>query len=330
MDDRMSHIIARVLSGESNASELLALSDWLHANEVNRTLFTRMKAYWDAEVSYHHSVEPTLAVAQLEERIGQQQRRLRRRSLWLVRVPLVAAVSLLLILSTLFTYTYLHRVDPIEYYTLMTQDRRTDFTLDDGTIVTLNRNSRLRYSNQYGSEERRVSLEGEAYFQVTHDAQKPFRVEMEGATIEVLGTTFNVQADTAQHQIVATLVEGSVAFQTRQKNIVLKPEQQLTYSRLTHQYQIQPVNTDLVVAWKEGLLRYRSVPFVQLVEDLRKAYQIPISITDEVLRQPNVIVSGSFDEKLSLEEIFQVVNRSLPIRWLFRNGGYEVSRIRPS
>ena len=173
-------------------------------------------------------------------------------------------------------------------------------------------------------------MEGEAYFQVAHDAQKPFRVDMDGATIEVLGTTFNVQAETSQHQIVATLVEGSVAFQTRRNNIVLKPEQQLTYSRLTNQYQIQPVNTDLVVAWKEGLLRYRSVPFLQLVEDLRTAYQIPISITDEVLRQPNVIVSGSFDEKLSLEEIFQVVNRSLPIRWLFRNGCYEVSRRLPS
>ena len=330
MDERMSHIIAHVLSGESNANELLALSDWLHANEENRTLFARMKAYWDADVSYRHSIEPTLAVTQLLTRIEYQQRRLRRRSFWLVRVPLVAAVSLLLLLSTLFTYTYLHRVDPIEYYTLMTQDRRTDFTLDDGTIVTLNRNSRLRYSNQYGSEERRVSLEGEAYFQVAHDAQKPFRVDMDGATIEVLGTTFNVQAETSQHQIVATLVEGSVAFQTRRNNIVLKPEQQLTYSRLTNQYQIQPVNTDLVVAWKEGLLRYRSVPFLQLVEDLRTAYQIPISITDEVLRQPNVIVSGSFDEKLSLEEIFQVVNRSLPIRWLFRNGCYEVSRRQPS
>ena len=136
MDERMSHIIAHVLSGESNANELLALSDWLHANEENRTLFARMKAYWDADVSYRHSIEPTLAVTQLLTRIEYQQRRLRRRSFWLVRVPLVAAVSLLLILSTLFTYTYLHRVDPIEYYTLMTQDRRTDFTLDDGTIVT--------------------------------------------------------------------------------------------------------------------------------------------------------------------------------------------------
>ena len=52
MDERMSHIIAHVLSGESNANELLALSDWLHANEENRTLFARMKAYWDADVYY--------------------------------------------------------------------------------------------------------------------------------------------------------------------------------------------------------------------------------------------------------------------------------------
>ena len=74
MDERMSHIIAHVLSGESNANELLALSDWLHANEENRTLFARMKAYWDAVVSYRHSIEPTLAVTQLLTRIEYQQR----------------------------------------------------------------------------------------------------------------------------------------------------------------------------------------------------------------------------------------------------------------
>ena len=52
MDERMSHIIAHVLSGESNANELLALSDWLHANEENRTLFARMQAYWDADSQF--------------------------------------------------------------------------------------------------------------------------------------------------------------------------------------------------------------------------------------------------------------------------------------
>ncbi|MGM9759889.1 MAG: FecR family protein [Parabacteroides sp.] len=325
MDERMSHIIARVLSGECRSDDLLALSDWLNESGENRVLFTRLKAYWDAEVSFHTTVEPKVMLEQFRQQIAEQQRRVRHRAFWRVKVPMAAAVALLLLLSSLFVRYYLLE-DPVEYYTLMTQDHRADFTLEDGTIVTLNSNSRLRYSNRFGQQERQVQLQGEAYFEVAHDASRPFRVDVGEAEIEVLGTKFDVEAHGTSQEVTATLVEGSVCFRTADKRVVMAPDQQLTYDRQNRQIQMKEVNTSMVVAWKEGLLRYRSIPFSQLVSDLRKAYQIPIEILDESLRQPNVVVSGSFDEKQTLEEVLQVVTRSLPIRWTFRDGCYQIRR----
>ena len=112
-----------------------------------------------------------------------------------------------------------------EYYTLLTDEHKSDFTLEDGTVITLNKNSRLSYSNKYGKDKRDVKLEGEAYFEVSKDPDKPFLVEMNGASIVVLGTHFNVKADADSDDITATLVEGSIRFEGAKQNIVMTPNQ---------------------------------------------------------------------------------------------------------
>lgn len=186
MENRINHIIARVLSGESSSDDILSLSEWLNENEKNRDEFRRLKNYWDADVAFKHSVAPAFSADKLQQKINVQRRQTARRQLWRNAIPLIAAACLLFIFSTaLFLYNTNNRTS--EHYTLLTDEHTSNFTLEDGTVITLNKNSRLSYSDKYGKDSRNVKLEGEAYFEVAKDPSKPFQVEMNGASITGIG-----------------------------------------------------------------------------------------------------------------------------------------------
>lgn len=323
MENRINHIIARVLSGESTSDDILSLSEWLNESETNRDEFRRLKNYWDADVAFKHSVTPAFSADKLQQKINVQKRQAARRQLWRNIIPAIAAACLLFIFSTAF-FLYNTKGRTPEYYTLLTGEHTSNFTMEDGTVITLNKNSRLRYSDEYGKESRNVRLEGEAYFEVAKDAGKPFQVEMDGASITVLGTHFNVKADAESDDITATLVEGAIRFEGAKQNIVMTPNQQLTFSRSTNKVDIQQIDTDTFTAWKDGLLRYKSIPFTKLIENLNDLYQVEIRIDDERLAEPSATVSGTFSQEQSIEQILKVISRSLPIRWTKDDGVYHI------
>lgn len=177
MENRINHIIARVLSGESSSDDILSLSEWLNENEKNRDEFRRLKNYWDADVAFKHSVAPTFSADKLQQKINVQKRQTYRRQLWRNAIPLIAAACLFFIFSTAF-FLYNTKDRTSEYYTLLAGEHTSNFTMEDGTVITLNKNSRLSYSDKYGKDNRNVKLEGEAYFEVAKDSGKPFQVEM--------------------------------------------------------------------------------------------------------------------------------------------------------
>lgn len=225
-------------------------------------------------------------------------------------------------LNSLFLYNTKDRTS--EYYTLLAGEHTSNFTMEDGTVITLNKNSRLSYSDKYGKDNRNVKLEGEAYFEVAKDSGKPFQVEMNGASITVLGTHFNVKADAESDDITATLVEGSIRFEGAKQNIVMTPNQQLTFSRSTNKVDVKHVDTDPFTFWKDGLLKYKSIPFIELIKELQSTYKVEIQIDSQELKKPAVTVSGTFSQEQSIEQILKVISRSLPIRWHNSDGVYYI------
>ena len=323
MENRINHIIARVLSGESSSDDILSLSEWLNENEKNRDEFRRLKNYWDADVAFKHSVAPTFSADKLQQKINVQKRQTYRRQLWRNAIPLIAAACLFFIFSTAF-FLYNTKDRTSEYYTLLAGEHTSNFTMEDGTVITLNKNSRLSYSDKYGKDNRNVKLEGEAYFEVAKDSGKPFQVEINGASITVLGTHFNVKADAESDDITATLVEGSIRFEGAKQNIVMTPNQQLTFSRSTNKVDVKHVDTDPFTFWKDGLLKYKSIPFIELIKELQSTYKVEIQIDSQELKNPAVTVSGTFSQEQSIEQILKVISRSLPIRWHNSDGVYYI------
>src|SRR5690606_12033167 len=135
-------------------------------------------------------------------------------------------------------------------------------TLSDGTKVWLNAGSSLKYPLHFSGDQRLVTLKGEAYFDVSHNAKQPFIVNVNGTQIKVLGTQFNVNA---YNRVTATLVEGSVAISNASGLQLLKPGEE---ARVGKNITLHPADIDKVTAWKNGYFYFKSDNIVDIMDQL--------------------------------------------------------------
>lgn len=152
--------------------------------------------------------------------------------------------------------------------------------LPDGSHVWLNSASSISFPAQFDKTERRVSITGEAYFEVTHDKKRPFRVLSRDQTIQVLGTKFNVNAYSDESSTQTTLLEGSVKVSTPEVSKLLKPGEQAQMRN--KQVNIMPANIESVMAWKEGFFQFDRVDIQTLMRQLSRWYDIEVEYRGEI------------------------------------------------
>jgi ferric-dicitrate binding protein FerR (iron transport regulator) len=150
---------------------------------------------------------------------------------------------------------YEGKAGAVEYHTLSTP-RGGDYKLrlPDGTQVWLNAASSITFPTAFKDAERKVSITGEAYFEVAHNAAKPFVVQTGDMLIRDIGTSFNINAYNDEPSIKTTLVEGLVKLSTGRSEKLLKPGMQGVVKQGEGEIMVTQVNTDDIIAWKNGLI----------------------------------------------------------------------------
>ena len=172
-------------------------------------------------------------------------------------------------------------------------------TLPDGTRVWLNAESELKFPTQFTGTERLVELKGEGYFEVAHNAKKPFIVLSKGQRVKVLGTKFNINSYTNEQNTKTTLVNGSVEL-SNDKNtasIRLKPGQQgeLNSSKFT----TKQVDTDIYIAWTANEFQFEGAPLVEVLRQLERWYDIDVDYSNV----PSISVNGTISRQKKLSTV---------------------------
>ncbi len=157
-------------------------------------------------------------------------------------------------------------------------------TLSDGTKVWLNSASSLTYSTAFNGTERDVQLKGEAYFEVAKNAAMPFHVTANGMHVEVLGTHFNIMSYDDEGVYKTTLLEGSVKISNSKSNTLLKPGQQAQLTDNSNIKLLQNVDTDKVVAWKNGDFSFKNDSILEVVKQLSRWYNADFIIKNPILQ----------------------------------------------
>jgi transmembrane sensor len=168
---------------------------------------------------------------------------------------------------------------PLSYNTIETpKGGQYQVLLPDGSKVWLNAASSLKCPASFSAlKERRVQLNGEAYFEVAHNKAQPFRVQTDKQTITVLGTHFDVNAYTDEPYTKTTLLEGSVNINN---TIFLKPGEQSTLNRIGNAFTVSPAETDDAVAWKNGKFVFQNEHIESIMRKLARWYDVDVIYQD--------------------------------------------------
>ena len=189
----------------------------------------------------------------------------------------------------------------VKYNTLIVP-RGGEFSLElaDGTRVWLNTESKLRYPVAFTGEERRVEMDGEVYFEVAKNREKPFVVTVNGVDIRVLGTSFNVSA--YQEDVVTTLVTGKVQLKKGDEQVVLLPNQQAIWS--DDKFKVKQVDARNYVLWKEGIFYFEDVDLETILDDMARWYNVTIFYVNPTLKKMKFLV-----EIKGYEDINEILRR---------------------
>jgi len=182
-----------------------------------------------------------------------------------------------------------------------------NIVLADGTKVYLNAVSSIKYPTQFNGDQRIVELDGEAYFEVAKNKNKPFIVKSGDQDIEVLGTHFNVHAYDNESVVKTTLLEGSVAVNYKNQKAILKPGQQSNVSDKFNKITIKQVDTEAAIAWKNGRFKFDNADLKTVMRQLERWYGIKVEYRGDV---SDVRFNGGTFMNKNLSEVLKVLELS--------------------
>ncbi|TRZ41291.1 FecR family protein [Robertkochia solimangrovi] len=206
-------------------------------------------------------------------------------------------------------------------------------TLSDGTRVWMNSESELTYPVKFNANERSVRLKGEGYFEVTHNAEKPFRVITESGNITVLGTEFNVSAYEEDIEFATTLINGKVALDHLKgrmlqdsATVVLAPGERAVFNRSFGQnISINTVDTELYTAWKDGKFYFKNENLNTILTKVARWYDVTVTFTDPSLKK--ITFTGAVLKDQPLDYLMELISQSSNINYTINKNQhhYEVT-----
>lgn len=193
----------------------------------------------------------------------------------------------------------------IQYNTVSTpKGGEFGVVLPDGTRVWLNAESSLKFPTDFAGKQRVVELTGEAYFEVTKNKKMPFNVSTKDVTVEVLGTHFNVNAYNDEATVKTTLLEGSVKYRSGKSQVLLIPGQQSSFNKQTGITGVMKVDTDEVIAWKNGNFTFGSEDIQSTLRKLSRWYNVDVVYEQNV---PSKAIWGTVSKFDNVSEVLKMI-----------------------
>lgn len=190
--------------------------------------------------------------------------------------------------------------------------------LPDGSLVILNKNSRLDYPDKFGKNKREVSLTGEAYFDIRHDDRKPFIVHTKHIHTTVLGTAFNIRAYPGSAKVIVTVQRGKVKVSDDSKDLgILTRNNQLSVNTSNNSSEQKVLNADIVTGWTSNYLVIDDLSLEEAAVIIGRRFNTKVVIENESMK--NCHLTAMFMNGESLKEVMEVISGVLKAAYRIEN-----------
>lgn len=308
--------ISKVLTGLASIEEAQSVAEWFGTDEgqsylsmkLDRDFLSFKEGYEELMVGHNIPSEEMFSVILRHIRKKRMKRSAFR----------VAAIFLPFILIATIFYQVNTRVDLFgnsEYEVLsVPKGERIQFVFQDGTHAYINSDSKIYYPKQFGLFNRKVRLEGEAYFIVTPNKKRPFIVDVEKGSIYVLGTSFNVEAYPGDDNVYIALDKGKINLIPWTKNEKsLNPGEKIVYNKITGECTIlKDEDIQTVSLWRKDVIAFSDAPLSEVIEKLNRWYNIQFIVEDkDVLNYRYTFTT----ENILLENILRDLEKIAPVKF---------------
>jgi ferric-dicitrate binding protein FerR (iron transport regulator) len=361
--------IASLLSGFFNdtlsAEEQKILYNYIMDGQNREEIIELLQQQWEQSLPFDDVPSEAMFLRIKQEIKAKEKHKADRLKRWIYRITHYAAIfafafglSLLIVnrsgTEDATDIATVRNTEPVYNEILVPYGSKTVITLSDSTKIWLNAGARLKYPANFNNDRREVFLQGEGFFDVTKDEQRPFFVKTNGMNIKVLGTKFNLMANADDNKIEASLVEGAIEVlglknDSQGGNLTLKPGQKLTLQKDKATYNIvdnadreamlvpkeivSPVkiksallsenNTDISTAWKENKLIFVRERFADVKLKLERWYGVIIEVRDnEIL---DYRFTGTF-EKQTFEQAMSAFGKAASCHFKIRQNKVIVTK----
>jgi len=305
MDRKKLH---RFFEGEATKEEKRAIKQWLETSADHKDELFKEREFFDALILSDHN-KASRSFAPKGKRISLSK--------WMWEIGKVAVIAIILI--TIGFHLYNRKMEEIRLAThtvIVPAGQRANILLPDGTHVWLNACSEISYPAFFSGSNREIELNGEAYFEVKHNARQPFIVHTQQYDIEVLGTSFNVESYPDSHDFSAALMEGMIEVTNRidpVDHLKLSPDQKVTVvnGRLIP----QSIDDFDIYRWREGLICFKETPFEELMKRFEKCFGIEIIVQKPQLGEK--VFGGKFRLSDGIDSALRILQKE---------GGYTFER----
>jgi len=302
----MKEELDKYFLGELSQVEKEVLLDQIESDEDKKAEFIRMQNTITLSGLFPQKGDQEWANRMRNELDKKVRRKYNRRILWII-TRYAALIALLFVNGWLLADKIIVQEEEIAYTTIMVpKGQRICMTLEDGTEAWLSPRSVLRIPSGFNKKDRLVELDGEGYFAVKKNVEKPFLVQTEKHNVKVLGTRFNVFAYSASSRFEVDLLNGQVEVFDRDKPeeiFRLKPGERVTL--INDQLILSTSRFDNEEYLKNGIFNFNNKPFGEILEYLTLWYDVEFEIKDSAKKE--LLVSGKFRQSDEIKNILKAL-----------------------
>lgn len=300
--EEIAAVLKRYEDGDTTPEENISIENWLESTGNPNALWP----VWDrpAKDQWLSGVFSEISTSIAEKQVKIVQLPQRSKVLW----RSIAAVAAVVLVAFLFLQSPLRRAqDSTQLIALITQPtQKKQVRLADGSLVWVNAGSTLRYPKIFSGGLREVYLSGEAYFDIAHDASKPFIIHTGTTITRVLGTAFNIKEDKKTHTIKVTVTRGKVSVADGDHLLgILTPDQQISFNSENNKVVKAHVDAEQAISWRQKDLQFEDISFGDAVAQLQEQFHVKIAFSNDKLR--NCRFSGTSLNGEELNKVLDVI-----------------------
>jgi transmembrane sensor len=324
MTDVELNLIVRCLADEAGDDEREKLKEWLNEEE-NKIQYDEFKIIWLASAGLYMHYSPDLEQARRRIQNGIDRTVKLNSWTWVGKAAAVLILAAGVLVWAISEYSATGDTPFISMEEISTDSAMDSVVLSDGSIVWLNRKTKLKFPLKFTGSERRVFLSGEAFFEVAHNAEMPFIVEARGTVTRVLGTSFNINS--GEQDVTVAVRTGKVMFSQHDNSWnfeTLEKNEMAAFSHANRSIRKSTIDASRLPFWRSHSLFFENTPLPEVVDRLSVYYNTSIDLDPTI--PDDLSLTTSFDNQ-RIEDVLEVVCAALDLRLKKTTEGYRLVRI---